>query len=130
MELKGFITGSLVTLGAIGLLSALKEADVFDDIESFCFDDDDDTTDDSDNDNADGTSEDAEASDSAESEIEKIAKEAQRLQEKLDSLKAGAEEKKDEAVQAAVQADIDNLKKSLADVSESLKAVKEKIDEA
>lgn len=40
MGMKGFVTGSLVTLGVVGLAASLKEADALDGIEDI-FDDDD-----------------------------------------------------------------------------------------
>ena len=127
MELKGFITGSLVTLGVVGLVAALKEADIFDDCDSICMEDDD-ADGDSEGASADGGHSDA--SESAEEghgatsgtvnfNAEKLAKTAKEIAAKLGSLKSAADSiTEDERRQ--VCAEIDGLKEALEKLIESL----------
>lgn len=125
MELKGFITGSLVTLGVVGLVAALKEADFFDDYDSICMDDDDDAEEISQELQSEagdsGTAERAEEKHGATSgtvnfNAETMVKTAKEIAAKLDNLKSAASDKEAEAMRA----EIDELKESLSRLIESM----------
>ena len=124
MGMKGFITGSLVTLGVVGLVAALKEADIFDDCDSTCLEDDDGAEEMQLEDGDSVTSESNEEEHGATSgtvnfNAEKLAQTAKEIATKFEELKNIAEGKNAEAMRTQIESLKNSLEKMIEDMGKS-----------